>query len=146
MNALRIDFDDAIYKETGISKSAIAMREEVLKSTGGLAYTLQVVKKNLGNQDTLYICLKNRAGLPIEDLKIKAGGHTIGIDAQKSQDSVVIEGLGHELLEDMEILSESEDIQGKLRIGLEKPRELPPRKVRKTKVEEKAQESKKIQR
>ena len=144
MNALKIDFDDAIFKETGISKSAIAMREEVLTGDNGRIYTLQVVKKNAENQDTLYICLKNRAGLPIEDLKIKAGACTIGIDAEKSQDSVVIEGLGHELLKDMEILSKSADVQRRLQIEMEKPRELPPKKARKRKSKKMAEKSKRL--
>lgn len=146
MDGVTIDFDDPIYRKTGISKEAAATREVAVKGQDGSLYTLTVAKQSVGNQDTFYLSLRNRSGLTIWDLKVRAGDRTLSIDAAKSQDSAVIEGPGADMLEDMEVISESEKIRIPVRIALEKPREQPPKKRLKNRQQEEAQERGKMRR
>jgi hypothetical protein len=146
MDGVTIDFDDRIYRETGISREAAATREVAVRGQDRTRYTLTVTKQHVGNKATFYFNLRNRAGLSVRDLKIRIGDTLLAIDSAKSQDAAVIEGPSPEMLEDMEILSESEKIQCPIRIALERPRETPPKKRLKNRELEEAQERGKMRR
>lgn len=146
MDGVTIDFDDRIYKETGISRSAIATREVAVRGQDGSLYTLTVTKQHDGNRDIFYFALRNRAGLSVRDMKIRAGDMLLGIDAARSQDAAVMEGPGPEILEHMEILSDSEKIRSPIRIALERPRETPPKEPVTHEEQEEAGERGKLKR
>ena len=143
---IEIDFNDAIYQATGIARSSLALREERFEGNNGIIYTLQAIKKSVGDKETLYVSLKNSSGFPVEDIQVKVDGKTISIDGKESQDAVVIKKINEKKLEDMELLSTSESLRIKLRVGLEKLRELPPKKARGKREKEKAEDTKRRKR
>lgn len=143
---IKIDFNDAIYQATGIAKSSLALREERFEVNNGMIYALQAIKKSVGDKETLYVSLKNSSGFPVEDLQVKVDGKTINIDGKESQDAVVIKEINEKMLEHMELLSASESLQISLRVGLEKPRKLSPKKTREKREKEKAEDTKRLKR
>lgn len=143
---IKIDFNDTIYQATGIAKSSLALREERFEGNNGIIYTLQAIKKNVGDKETLYVSLKNSSGFPVEDFQIKVDGKTISIDGKDSQDAIVIKEINEKMLEDLELLSASESLRIRLGVGLEKPREISSKKARGKRDKEKAEDTKRRKR
>jgi hypothetical protein len=143
MQTVQIDFNDAIYRATGIRAESGAMREVQFEPEPGVTYTLQATKIHVGGRETFYIGLKNAYGAAVEDLQVKLAGSVLKIDSKKSQDAVVIEGKDEEDLRDLELLSPSRTIHLRLHITLEKPLSPEATAKRRKKQEQKAQHTEK---
>ncbi|MBM4305265.1 MAG: hypothetical protein FJ123_00885 [Deltaproteobacteria bacterium] len=134
-----IDFDDAIYKHTGIARMSAAMQTKTFLAENGKSYTLQVTKRDLGDQKFLYIALKDISGMPVNDLKVTAHGRGMTLTLERSQDSVVLDLSEDTSLEGMQITSEAEGLKAYLTVRLEKPLEkLAEKKTMKQGEEQKA--------
>lgn len=143
MQSVQIDFNDAIYRATGIRAESGAMREVKLEPEPGVTYTLQATKINVGGRETLYLGLRNAYGAAVEDLQVKLSGRVLGVDRTKSQDAVVIEGMDVEKLRDLELISPSRSIHVKLHITLEEPLAPEATAKHRKKQEQKAQHTEK---
>lgn len=119
MNNVFINFNDAIYRHTGIRFGSVAMREETIRSDDGDDYRFQAVKTNSKGKETLFLTLKNAFGISVEDFQIRQGDRFYTINPEKSQDAVVIERFDHQTLKHLELISESASIRARVRISLE---------------------------
>lgn len=120
---LEIDFNDEIYKRTGIKPHSLALKEREFE-LNGKAYLCQIIKKNTGVKETIYVSLKDSSGNHIEDIQVKTGDKIMKFDQAKSQDSVVIEDVEENDLHSMELSSESEGVSAVIDIKLERPEDL----------------------
>lgn len=136
ISSVNISFNDAIYQETGIHRNSVAMREVQVESAAGYKYSLQVVKKNLSNCETISIALKNSLGRVVEDIAVAFAGKQYCIDTGKSQDAIVLDDLaaGNDMMA-MELTSQSADVKIKVQIELEKDRTIPQKRAKKNKEE-----------
>jgi hypothetical protein len=73
MNSITINFDDALFRETGIRTNSVSLREASLK-IGDAPYTLRTTKQNVAGEETLYIGLYDPSDAPVEDLRIHHAG------------------------------------------------------------------------
>ncbi|MBF0120742.1 MAG: hypothetical protein HQK79_18085 [Desulfobacterales bacterium] len=120
MNNIVINFNDAIFKETGIQAASVAMQEAVLKSEDNEKYKVKVIKNNVnGKNESLFISMTNYMGIPIEDFYIKTGDKIFSIDKEQSQDAVVLNNMPQNILNNLLLVSESELINAVLRVELE---------------------------
>lgn len=122
MDKYIIDFDDAIYRATGISAESNAMRWADVKSEDGYIYQISIVKRHTRKDIDYFIKLKDPLGNPVTDLQVTVNGQVFKIDKTKSQNAVVIEQkidskpLGIVLVE-----SQQEKVRTHIQIKLEKP-------------------------
>ena len=119
---INVDFHDEIYKRTGIKSHSLS-HKEIEFTSDGRGYIIQLIKKNDGSSETIYITLKDILGRQIEDLKIQIGKKIYKFNKKLSQDSIVIEDVERDL-ENMELKSEREGVEAILNIHLERPEEL----------------------
>ena len=127
MDKVNIDFNDAIYQETGISASSIALREKDVVLGNGDVLTVQVIKKDLINQKDIYVTLKDAQGFPVKDLQIKTADKVIKTGHSHT---VILENVSSNLLDSIKLSSETLGLQLELTIGFEKERTPPDKKMR----------------
>jgi len=120
MNAVSIDFNDEVYRATGIREGSVSLKDAPFENGDGRRYRVQVVKVHTGDAESLFISLKNGWGRAVEDLAVRTKDRSLFCrDASRSQDAVVLDGFDRETVEDMELSSESESVSLRLRVGLE---------------------------
>jgi len=145
MKTLVVDFNNDIYKATGIRWDSTSMQEVPLLSDDGQQYLLQVIKINTAGKETLYLSLKNMLGEHTPDFNCKIGVDKFNIDSSVSQDSVVIENIkdGEPLL--LQINSPSFKVDMGLQVVLEgsqhREQESPEAELYKTLCPEKTHEN-----
>lgn len=136
ISSVDISFNDPIYQETGIHKNSVALREVQVRNGKGQTYAVQVIKKNLNNQETIFIALKNSLGRVIEDAVVGFGMMKYHMDKRNSQDSIVIDDLEEGSAElTMQLNSDSADLHVKLQIEIEKDRIVPQKTAKKKNAE-----------
>jgi len=122
MDNITIDFNDAIYKATGIQAASVAIRETTVKGEDGTLCRLSVTKRHVGGKISFYIALKDSRGENLLDLQTHWAGQYFTIDKAKSQDAVVIENVDDvKLLRSIELHSTQGKVSVLLKIKLEKP-------------------------
>lgn len=89
MSAIQINFDDALYKETGIREDSLTMRSADAP-IGEAVYSLRVIKRNTGGNETLFISLYDPADMPVPDLKISLNQTTFQSDSVDHPETVAI--------------------------------------------------------
>lgn len=122
MDEVTIDFNDAIYMETGIQAASVAVREAAVKGEHASQYRLYVTKRHVAGQITFYIALKNARGESVLDLQTRLAGQSLAINKAKSKDAVVIENVeDSKLRKGIELHSDQEKVNILIKIKLERP-------------------------
>ena len=112
MEMIDIDFNDEIYRQTGIHVGSAAFQEESFTAEDGSEYVLQATKRtSASGEETVYISLKTSDGRIVEDLQIRIGERTYRFDPEKSREAVCIEDLGKSTFREMVLASEKENVE-----------------------------------
>ena len=125
MPVVEIDFNDVIYRETGINLNSGSMLEEDIIAANGDVYLLQVCKKNICMKETLFLVLQDPNGLLVEDSRVVFNGREAVLGNDAIQVGIPIEvPVGTKQLE-FELESPSNVLKVSLQVFLESENKVP---------------------